>query len=208
MCGRGSQHAWGCDNPKTQYFSGRGKQRTCPRHDTALNATRGGFVFTRACCGRIDYRLHLYILLLIAHSCIAANRFNLLYLGVRQWQDSFGAYKPDEFTYVRSLSAFACLRVRVRVCACVYMCLPSQVLAMAVTVWLARWSRQSEEEQQKTYYVVVLALFAVTAVIISLMRAILAFYCLVKVCFGAYAMDVCTPYSSSTVGGRECGVAR
>ncbi|CAM9886717.1 unnamed protein product [Scytosiphon promiscuus] len=55
-----------------------------------------------------------------------------------------------------------------------------QVLMMGVTVWLARWSRQSEEEQDKRRYVVVLALLAVAAVIVSLFRAILTFFSLVK----------------------------
>ncbi|CAM9532363.1 unnamed protein product, partial [Hapterophycus canaliculatus] len=55
-----------------------------------------------------------------------------------------------------------------------------QVLVMGVTVWLARWSRQTEEEQDKRRYLVVLILLAVAAVIVSLLRAILTFFSLVK----------------------------
>lgn len=57
---------------------------------------------------------------------------------------------------------------------------------MAVTVWLARWSRQTKEEQQRHIYVVVLALLAVAAVLMSLFRAVLTFFSLVKVQFTAH----------------------
>lgn len=52
---------------------------------------------------------------------------------------------------------------------------------MAVTVWLARWSRLDKKEQERPYYVYVLALLAFAAVVLSLFRAVLAFYSLVKV---------------------------
>eukprot|EP00752_Nemacystus_decipiens_P006704 g6027.t1 len=55
-----------------------------------------------------------------------------------------------------------------------------QVLVMGVTVWLARWSRQSEEEQDRKRYVIVLALLAVAAVFVSLFRAVLTFFSLVR----------------------------
>lgn len=56
-----------------------------------------------------------------------------------------------------------------------------QVLVMAVTVWLARWSRQDEKEQERSFYAIVLALLALAAVAVSLLRAVLAFFSLVKV---------------------------
>lgn len=52
---------------------------------------------------------------------------------------------------------------------------------MAVTVWLAHWSRQSAKEQERSYYVIVLAVFAAAALVVSLLRAILTLYSLVKV---------------------------
>ncbi|CAM9967371.1 unnamed protein product, partial [Ectocarpus sp. 12 AP-2014] len=55
-----------------------------------------------------------------------------------------------------------------------------QVLVMGVTVWLARWSRQSEEEQDRSRYVIVLALLTAAAVVVSLFRAVLTFFSLVK----------------------------
>ncbi|CAM9996930.1 unnamed protein product, partial [Ectocarpus fasciculatus] len=55
-----------------------------------------------------------------------------------------------------------------------------QVLVMGVTVWLARWSRQSKEEQDRSRYVIVLALLTVAAVVVSLFRAVLTFFSLVK----------------------------
>ncbi|CAM9253787.1 unnamed protein product, partial [Hapterophycus canaliculatus] len=55
-----------------------------------------------------------------------------------------------------------------------------QVLTMGVTVWLAKWSRQTEEEQDKRRYLVVLVLLAVAAVVVSLFRTILTFFSLVK----------------------------
>ncbi|CBN77893.1 conserved unknown protein [Ectocarpus siliculosus] len=55
-----------------------------------------------------------------------------------------------------------------------------QVLVMGVTVWLARWSRQSEEEQDRSRNVIVLALLTAAAVVVSLFRAVLTFFSLVK----------------------------
>ncbi|CAN0142706.1 unnamed protein product [Ectocarpus sp. 6 AP-2014] len=55
-----------------------------------------------------------------------------------------------------------------------------QVLVMGVTVWLARWSRQSEEEQDRSRNVIVLALLSAAAVVVALSRAVLAFFSLVK----------------------------
>ncbi|CAM9122833.1 unnamed protein product, partial [Ectocarpus sp. 4 AP-2014] len=55
-----------------------------------------------------------------------------------------------------------------------------QVLVMGVTVWLARWSSQSEEEQGRSQYVIVLALLSAAAVVVSLFRAVLTFFSLVK----------------------------
>lgn len=52
---------------------------------------------------------------------------------------------------------------------------------IGVTVWLARWSRQTEEEQDRRRYVVVLGLLTVAAVAVSLLRAIVTFFCLVQV---------------------------
>ncbi len=52
---------------------------------------------------------------------------------------------------------------------------------MGVTVWLARWSRQTEEEQNRRHYVVVLAVLAAGAVLVSMFRAILTFFSLVRV---------------------------
>ncbi|CAM9399555.1 unnamed protein product, partial [Ectocarpus sp. 12 AP-2014] len=55
-----------------------------------------------------------------------------------------------------------------------------QVLVMGVTVWLARWSRQSKKEQHRSQYVIVFALLSTAAVVVALSRAILAFFSLVK----------------------------
>eukprot|EP00903_Cladosiphon_okamuranus_P016201 g14950.t2 len=55
-----------------------------------------------------------------------------------------------------------------------------QVLVIGVTVWLARWSRQSEEDQDRRRHVVGLALLTVAAVVVSLFRAVLTFFSLVK----------------------------
>ncbi|CAM9523069.1 unnamed protein product, partial [Ectocarpus sp. 13 AM-2016] len=55
-----------------------------------------------------------------------------------------------------------------------------QVLVMGVTVWLARWSRQSEREQDRSRNVIVLALLSAAAVVVALSRAVLAFFSLVK----------------------------
>ena len=52
---------------------------------------------------------------------------------------------------------------------------------MAVTVWLAHWSQKRPGEQERPYYVIVLAAFTAAAVVLSLLRAILAFYSMVKV---------------------------
>lgn len=52
---------------------------------------------------------------------------------------------------------------------------------MGVTVWIARWSDQSEEEQDRSFYIVTLAVLALAAVIISVLRAVLTFFALVKV---------------------------
>lgn len=54
---------------------------------------------------------------------------------------------------------------------------------MAVTVWIAKWSRQSEEEQKKTRYLLVLVLLTVAAVVVSLLRAVVTFISLVRVRF-------------------------
>lgn len=56
-----------------------------------------------------------------------------------------------------------------------------QVLVMGVTVWLARWSRQTEEEQEEEHYVAVLALLALAAIVVSLLRAVLTYSSLIKV---------------------------
>ena len=58
---------------------------------------------------------------------------------------------------------------------------PWQVLVMGVTVWLARWSQQTEEEQDRGRYVVALAVLTAGAVLVSLFRAILTFFSLVRV---------------------------
>ena len=58
---------------------------------------------------------------------------------------------------------------------------PWQVLVMGVTVWLARWSRQTAEEQDRKRYVVTLTVLAAGAVLVSLFRAILTFSSLVRV---------------------------
>ena len=58
---------------------------------------------------------------------------------------------------------------------------PWQVLVMGVTVWLARWSQQTEEEQDRGRYVVALAVLTAGAVSVSLFRAILTFFSLVRV---------------------------
>ena len=52
---------------------------------------------------------------------------------------------------------------------------------MGVTVWLARWSRQSEEEQNRVRYVAILVLLTASALAVSLLRSVLAFSSLVKV---------------------------
>lgn len=52
---------------------------------------------------------------------------------------------------------------------------------MAVTVWLARWSRQSEQEQSRSRYVGILVLLTVSALVVSLLRSALTFTSLVKV---------------------------
>lgn len=56
-----------------------------------------------------------------------------------------------------------------------------QALIMSVTVWLAKWSRQSEEEQQRGRYLLVLVLLTVAAVVVSLLRALVTFINLVRV---------------------------
>eukprot|EP00752_Nemacystus_decipiens_P006715 g6038.t1 len=55
-----------------------------------------------------------------------------------------------------------------------------QVLMMAVTVWLARWSRQSVEEQSRGRYVGILFLLTASSLAVSLLRSALAFSNLVK----------------------------
>ena len=52
---------------------------------------------------------------------------------------------------------------------------------MAVTVWLAKWSRQNEEEQKRARYLLVLVLLTVAAVVVSLFRALITFINLVRV---------------------------
>ncbi|CAN0480888.1 unnamed protein product, partial [Scytosiphon promiscuus] len=47
-------------------------------------------------------------------------------------------------------------------------------------VWLARWSRQTEEEQDERRYVVVLGLLALATVVVSLLRAVLTYPSLIK----------------------------
>lgn len=76
---------------------------------------------------------------------------------------------------------------------------------MGVTVWLARWSRQSEEEQDKRRYVVVLALLAVAAVIVSLFRAILTFFSLVKVRKAPSFLLVCRLCLCFLIAIENCG---
>ena len=61
-----------------------------------------------------------------------------------------------------------------------------QLLVMGVTVWLARWSSQSEEEQNRRHYVIVLALLTVAAAVVSLLRAVLTFFSLVRVTCPGY----------------------
>ena len=58
---------------------------------------------------------------------------------------------------------------------------PRQVLVMGVTVWLATWARQTEEEQDRTRYVVALVGLTAGAIFVSLFRAILTFFSLVRV---------------------------
>ena len=60
---------------------------------------------------------------------------------------------------------------------------------MAVTVWLAKWSRQSEEEQKQARYLLVLILFTVAAVVVSLLRSVITFVSLVRV-RGVYLLCV------------------
>lgn len=52
---------------------------------------------------------------------------------------------------------------------------------MSVTVWIAKWSRQSEEEQKRGRYSLVLALLTVAAFVVSLFRALVTFTSLVRV---------------------------
>lgn len=52
---------------------------------------------------------------------------------------------------------------------------------MAVTVWLARWSRQSTEEQNRNHYVGILVILTASALAVSLLRSVLTFSSLVKV---------------------------
>lgn len=59
-----------------------------------------------------------------------------------------------------------------------------QALAMSVTIWLAKWSRESKEEQQRTRYVAVLVVLTLAATSVSLLRAVVTFASLVKVSGG------------------------
>ena len=52
---------------------------------------------------------------------------------------------------------------------------------MAVTVWLARWSRQGAEEQDRNRNVAILVILTASALVVSLLRSVLAFFSLVKV---------------------------
>ncbi|CAN0455405.1 unnamed protein product, partial [Ascophyllum nodosum] len=55
-----------------------------------------------------------------------------------------------------------------------------QVLIMVVTVWLATWSGKSPEEQKRSYYIEVMAALVAAAIVVSLLRSVLAFSSLVK----------------------------
>lgn len=70
-------------------------------------------------------------------------------------------------THVRRMFWFSCAR--------------SQALVMGVSVWLAVWSEQDKEEQKRDLYVGVLALMVLVAILVSGLRAVLAFFSLVKV---------------------------
>ena len=52
---------------------------------------------------------------------------------------------------------------------------------MVVTVWLATWSGKSPEEQKRSYYIEVMAALVAAAIVVSLLRSVLAFSSLVKV---------------------------
>ncbi len=52
---------------------------------------------------------------------------------------------------------------------------------MGVTVWLVKWSRQTEEEQGSRRYLAVVVLLTLSALVVSLLRTILTFFSLVKV---------------------------
>lgn len=81
-----------------------------------------------------------------------------------------------------------------------------QVLIMAVTVWLAHWSRQIAEEQERSYYVIVLAAFAAAALVVSILRAILTLYSMVKVSRGGVDDKLMTALWNGLTSLRENGL--
>lgn len=56
-----------------------------------------------------------------------------------------------------------------------------QVLVLAVTLWIAWWSQQSDEDQRHPYYVGVLGVLTAAALVVSIFRSLLTFYCLLTV---------------------------
>lgn len=57
-------------------------------------------------------------------------------------------------------------------------------MVVAITVWIARWSEQGKQEQEREVYIVTLTILALGAVVVSIVRAILAFFAMVRVSSG------------------------
>ncbi|CAM9207978.1 unnamed protein product, partial [Sphacelaria rigidula] len=55
-----------------------------------------------------------------------------------------------------------------------------QAMMMAVTVWIARWSQKSGEEQKRKVYVGTLIILTLGTVVVSVFRAALSFFALVR----------------------------
>lgn len=68
------------------------------------------------------------------------------------------------------------------VCVCIFS--PPQAMMMAVTVWIARWSQKSGEEQKRKVYVGTLIILTLGTVVVSVFRAALSFFALVRVSSG------------------------
>lgn len=52
---------------------------------------------------------------------------------------------------------------------------------IGITVWLAWWSNQNEEEQDRKFYIVTLLVLTLIAVVVSIIRSVLAFFAMIKV---------------------------